>query len=94
MDALDELLCGYIRTMEITYNLLIPQEIQFIVSIYLMKFSIYGIGLNSTGYLSFGDHEPVLQWKELYDLEQALLSINNIYASFDTLFIIKSLSLG
>ena len=46
METTKLLAIGYIRLTEHEYNFVIPHEIQLIISYYLLKYLIFGIGQN------------------------------------------------
>ena len=62
---LDLLIFGYIRFMEYRLHIIIPDEVQLIITEYMKKYAIYGIGRNKSGVFGLGNdsHETVIyEW--------------------------------
>ena len=90
MDSEDLLIYGYLRLMETTHKFIIPHEIQVIISQYLMKYLIFGIGTNESGQFALGHKNKVQKWTELSSFEEIISSLDNIYMSFRNIMIISS----
>ena len=86
----DLLIYGYIRLIEMTHKMIIPDEIQLIICQYIMKYSIFGIGTNTWAQLALGHKNKVKEWTELVSFEKIVSSIDNIYASFRNIMIIST----
>ena len=58
------LTAGYIKIVEKTYKLMIPNEIKFIISKYIKIYSIFGIGDNGSGLMAVNHLNDISKWHQ------------------------------
>eukprot|EP01084_Bolivina_argentea_P194524 333768_1 len=81
---------GYIHGCEKTFRFHIPQTIGQIISYYLVKYFIYGVGYNQNGAMGFGNKHRVQHWTQLLHIEHLVKDINDCYINTKNIMLITS----
>ena len=78
-----DVVIGYLRILENTTNISIPDEIKNIIIIYIKTYILFGNGENRDGQLGFKKTSSFKEneWKRLNDFEKLINNPNDIYCN-------------